>query len=251
MNLSLSVLATILFLTPGFAGYFGMNLAARGRSVRRAAPAPNSLDFLVLVVLCALLAHCVALLAFAIQDLACPPGRCIAIGFDPDAYANLVRLIRHDEVAFHSSSILYELFALFILCGATCLVARAAVAMDMRRGEDSYVAGVLYGWLAPYGADARGGAAAVTAYVLTKLRGDGFAIGYRGIVNEINLTPDKEISSITLMVVERFALGLATFDQAGEHTTATGELLDLVHVPGREIENIVLKLISLDDAEAR
>ncbi len=250
MNFSLSVLLTILFLSPGFAGYFGLTLSIRERSIRRPAPAPNSLIFLVLVLLCALLAHSAALILFAVQDLACAHERCFAIGFDPDAYATLARLLARDHPEIRSATILYELLSLLVLCAISFRLAEVWTTRDLRRGDRSYVAALRYRWLGPYVRDVRGREGAITAYVLTKMRHDGMAIGYRGIVNEVSLDAEGELNSITLFAVERFGLMLGMTGAPEQRTLVLSGLLGLVHIPGREIENVALTAFSLTEAEA-
>ena len=250
MSLSLSVLLTILFLSPGFAGFFGLSVAIRGRSVRRLAPAPNSLTFLVLVSLGAMAAHGAALLLFAAQDFLCRGRRCLRPGFDPDAYASLARLLGSARPEIRSATILYEMFVLLLLCAASFVIARAWTARDLRQGDWSYVGALLYRWLGPYARDFRGRDGAITAYVLTKMRHEGMALGYRGVVNEVSLNADGEINSITLYAVERFGLLLGEAVAPDRRTPKLSGLLGLVHIPGREIENVALTAFSFADAEA-
>jgi hypothetical protein len=247
MNLSLSVLLTLLFLAPGFAGYFGFTLAAGGRSVRRAPPAPNSLTFLVIISFIALAAHSGALILFTVQDAFCRNHACVALGFEPDAYARLATLLRSGGTDIRSSILVYEMGWLVALCAATFQVARMLTIRDLRRGERSHVAGQLYRWLALYARDVRSGDAAVTAYVLTKLRHEDLAIGYRGVVSEVSLTSEGEVSSITLAAVDRFGLRLNAGEPGGQRTLQMSGLLSLVHIPGAEIENIVLAVTPFDD----
>ena len=250
MNLSLSVLLTILFLSPGFAGFFGLTAAIRGRSVRRPAPAPNSLTFLVLVALWSLGMHCLALVVFAAQDVYCSAHSCFDLGFDPDAYASAARLIGSDRPEIRSATILYELVELVLLCVASFLAAKALTARDLRQGDRSYVAAVLYRWLGPYVRDISRRDGAINAYVITRMRHEGMALGYRGVVNEISLNADGEINSITLYAAERFGLVLGATQTPEQRTPVLSGLLGLVHIPGREIENVALTAFSLAEAEA-
>lgn len=249
MNLSLSLLLTLLFLAPGFAGYFGFALAVSGRSVRRAPPAPNSLTFLVVVSFIALAAHSAALLLFAVQDVVCSGGGCIAVSFEPDAYARVAALLRPGGAEVRSSAIFYEMAWLVVLCAATFQAARIVTRADLRRRERSYIAAQLYRWLGPYARDVRSGEAVVTGYVLTKMRADGLALGYRGVISEVSLTSDGELSSITLAAVERFGLRLGPGEQPGEGTVVMSGLLGVVHIPGGEIENIVLAVAPFGEDE--
>ena len=250
MNFSLSVLLTLLFLAPGVAGYFGLTLSIRERSVRRPAPAPNSLNFLVLVLLCALLAHCAALTVFATQDLYCRTHPCLGLGFDPDAYATLARLLGSSHPEIRSATILYELLALVTLSVLSFRAAEAWSAWDLRRGDRSHVAALYYRWLGPYIRHIRARGGVINAYVLTKMRHEDMALGYRGIVSELNLGTDGEVTAITLFAVERFGLRLGATDSPDQRTLALSGLLGLVHIPGREIENVALTAFSLDDAES-
>jgi len=240
MNLSLSLLLTLLFLAPGFSGYFGFTLAISGRSVRRAPPAPNSLTFLVIISFLALAAHSVALFLFTVQDLACASGGCLDLGFEPDAYARLATLLRAGSTEARSPAIFYEIAWLIVLCAATFQVSRSATRRELGRRERSHVGGQLYRWLAPYARDVRGGDAVVTGYVLTKLRHEDLAIGYRGVISEVSLTSDGEVSSITLAAVDRFGLRLEELEPGASRTVQMSGLLGVVHIPGGEIENIVL-----------
>jgi len=242
MNLSLSLLLTLLFLAPGFSGYFGFALAVSGRSVRRAPPAPNSLTFLVIVSFVAFAAHSAALFLFTVQDAVCRAGGCITVGFEPDAYARLATLLRTGGAEVRSSSIFYEMGWLLVLCAATFQTARMVTRADLRRRERSRVATQLYRWLGPFSRDVRSGDAVVTGYVLTKMQHEGFALGYRGVISEVSLTSDGELSSITLAAVERFGLRLPFAAPAEQNTIVMSGLLGLVHIPGQEIENIVLSV---------
>lgn len=248
MNLSLSVLLTILFLAPGFAGYFGLIFAMRGSPVRRAPPQPNSLTFLVAIAACALVAHGTALMSFAAQDLYCRRYICLDVGFEPDGYARLAAIMRGG--GFRSASLFYELFWVGALCVAAFHLTRALATWDLRRGERSYLAAFVYRWLAPILGPARLGDAWVTGYVLTKMRHEGFAIGYRGVLSEVSLNSDGELSSITLAYVERFGLRLAPAAGAEKSTVTMSGLLGAVHIPGHEIENVVLAAAPFGEAEA-
>ena len=249
MNLSLSLLLTLLFLAPGFAGYFGFSIAISGGFIRRAPPAPNSLTFLVIISFIALLAHGVALFLFAAQDMLCRAGGCIVVGFEPDAYARIFALLKTEGTGIRSAGIFYEMSWLIGLSAVTFHIARIVTRADLRRRERSYAAAYLSRWLGPYVRDVRSGAAVVTGYVLTKIRHDGLALGYRGVISEVSLTSEGELSSITLAAVERFGLRLGPDGQPGERTVVMSRLLGVVHIPGHEIENVVLAVAPFGGAE--
>ncbi len=247
MSLSLSVLATILFLAPGISGFLGGMLGASGRSVRPSMPPANSLSALVAIVLIAVAAHGVTALLLLAQHGYCRTHRCLAV--DPNLYGHIVNASRDPHIPFTPLDVCFALVWLLLLCAATGLVSWAAISLEVRRGPRSWVAPTLYGWLAAYSVPVTGGSNLVIAYVLTKMRGDNLAIGYRGILEEINLTADREIASITLVAADRFGVRLAPPQSGSDGTVVLAKLLPRVHVPGREIENIVLNAVPLGPSE--
>ena len=58
------------------------------------------------------------------------------------------------------------------------------------------------------------------------------------------------MSSITLAAVERFGLRLGPPERAGESTVVMSGLLGVVHIPGGEIENVVLAVAPFGDEES-
>jgi hypothetical protein len=251
MSLSLSVLAAILFLAPGIAGFLGSMIGARSQILRASFPPANSLIALIAVVLIAVAAHGVASGLLVVQGAFCRSFPCLPVGFDPNAYKLFVGSAGEAHQAIVGAEIQFTLIALTILSVATGLAMRALVAWDVRRGQRSVMLPAMYGWLASYDPRWGGDSSIVIAYVLTKTRGDELAIGYRGMVEEISLTADKEIATITLVAADRFGLPLKLPDQERSRTTILTELLPRVYIPGREIENIVLNVVSMGDpAEA-
>jgi hypothetical protein len=250
MSLSLSVLAAILFLAPGIAGFLGSMIGARSQILRASFPPANSLIALIAVVLIAVAAHGVASGLLAAQAALCRSHACIAVSFDPNAYKLFIGPAGEPRAAVAGSEIQYALIALTILSVTTGLVMRALVAWDVRRGQKSVMLPAMYGWVALYDPRWIGGSSIVIAYVLTKMRGDDLAIGYRGMVEEISLTADKEIATITLVAADRFGLPLKLPlpDQERSRTTILTELLPRVYIPGREIENVVLNVVSMEQS---
>jgi len=250
MSLSLSVLAAILFLAPGIAGFLGSMIGARSQILRASFPPANSLVALIAIVLIAVAAHGVASSILAGQSAFCRTHGCFQVGFDPNAYALFVGATGNPPAGLVGSEIQYALVALTILSAVTGAAMTVLVGRDMRRGRNSLIAPAFYGWLATYDARQIGDSSIVIAYVLTKMRGDDLAIGYRGMVEEIALTADKEIAAITLVAADRFGLKLGAPDPERSRTTILAELLPRVYVPGREVENIVLNVVRLGAATA-
>jgi hypothetical protein len=245
MSLSLSVLAAILFLAPGIAGFLGGMIGVRSQVLRASFPPANSLVALIAIVLIAVLAHGVASGLLAAQAAFCRSHACLAVGFDPNAYKLFIGPAGERATAIAGSEIQYALIALTILSVATGMVMRSLVAWDVRRGQNSVMLPAMYGWVASYDPRWISGSSIVIAYVLTKMRGEDLAIGYRGMVEEISLTADKEIATITLVAADRFGLRLTPPDQDKSRTTILTELLPRVYIPGREIENVVLNVVSM------
>jgi hypothetical protein len=247
MSLSLSVLAAILFLAPGIAGFLGSMIGARSQILRASFPPANSLVALIAVVLIAVAAHGVASGLLAAQTAFCRSYPCFAVSFDPNAYKLFIGPAGEARAAIAGSEIQYALIALTILSIVSGLVMRGLVAWDVRRGQKSVMLPTMYGWVALYDPRWIGDSSIVIAYVLTKMRGEDLAIGYRGMVEEISLTADKEISTITLVAADRFGLSLKVPDQERSRTIILTELLPRVYIPGREIENIVLNVVAMND----
>lgn len=246
MSLSLSVLAAILFLAPGIAGFLGSMMGARSQILRASFPPANSLVALIAVVLLSVAAHGIAAAVLAAQDAWCGGHACLPIRFDPNAYGLFVRASADPAVHIAAGQLQAALVAVALLCVATGAATMALVSWDMRRGRFSFIAPAFYGWLAIYDARQIGGSNIVIAYVVTKMRGEALAIGYRGMVEEISLTGDKEIAAITLVAADRFGLPLAvTAGAERNRTVILAELLPRVYIPGREVENIVLNVVQL------
>lgn len=250
MSLSLSVLAAILFLSPGIAGFLGAVIGARSRAVRSSLPPANSLGALIAIVLIAVSAHGLLSMALLAQQGWCRSHACVAIDFDPNLYGQFVQASHDQTPPIGASDVVRGLAALTLLCLATGAALMAAISLEMRRGARSVIAPTVYGWLAAYDTRSIAGSYVVVAYVVTKMRGEELAIGYRGMVGEINLNADKEIASIVLVAADRFGLRLSEPKEGMDRTILLAELLPSVYVPGREIENIVLDVVQLEAAEA-
>ena len=163
------------------------------------------------------------------------------------------KLLRSDRPEIRSATILYEIVRAHpALRRQLSWRPRRGPRAICARSDRSYVgAHCCIAGSGPYvRATCAAGRASITAYVLTKMRHEGMALGYRGVVNEVSLNADGEINSITLYAVERFGLVLGTTDSPEQRTPVLSGLLGLVHIPGREIENVALTAFSLEDAEA-
>lgn len=209
MTFSYNLVLALFLFAPGFAAYAGFFAPVRsGQKFYAAPPAPGSITTLAIVTLSALALHAGLAIILQLQltwaEFGLPTWK---VDFEPNIY--LVMAPSKAPLSFTSFGIAC-FFAEIILLTVIGFFAANALA-GAKWGQRIW--GVaLYGWaaglLAKLEEDDRDYHRWVTAFVLTTLESDGYMFGYEGTMANIYLSPDKEITSISLTNVTAFYVKL-------------------------------------------
>lgn len=122
--------------------------------------------------------------------------------FDPNIYHTIAfRTVPANAVG--SADVAWTLFVLALLSGVTF-----ALGSSFRAGRwgQTRLNGLLYGWLADLVEEAAGDDRFVTAFVLTTIGHDGTFVGYEGLLENLTVNADKEITSVSLLDATSFVL---------------------------------------------
>lgn len=215
MTLSYNLVLALFLLAPGFSAYAGLFFSTRGeRRLHPAPPPPGSVLTLALIVLAALALHAGWSVVLILHDLWADRLPSLPVPFEPNAYVLILRLMDENvrlqppEDRWATAVVLCHLVALSLIAYfmARLTVSSVSRSPDIRR--------LLYGWAAElYGRMQEtdpGYVRLVTAFVLTNIEGeDGVHMGYEGVLENLALNAEKEVTSITLGQVTAFYLKAA------------------------------------------
>lgn len=238
MTFSYNLVLALFLLAPGFAAFAGLFFSSqRERNLHPAPPAPTSVLTLALVTLAALLLHGVWATILFVQDLLTEQAGGLSVPFNPNAYAALAAT-GHETAAAEISGgdIAAILLHLLFLSAAGYLLAIWAVTS---RWAEVHISPFLYGWAAEVVRQVKepGYVHLVTAFVLTSIDGEETAFGYEGLLQNMTLSSDKEITSITLTQVTAFFVELKAGEFKRRALPNTSGIPNL-YIPKDQIRNV-------------
>ena len=245
MTFSFALVLALFLFAPGFAAYAGLFFGTQSKTFRPAPPAPGSLLSLGLVTIGAILAHAAGALAFWLNDLAVANGlQLIGTRAEPNLYVAVLSASR-GSLMLSGGQVFGLLAGLTVLSTAAFFAVAKIVRAEIAR---SNFAPLLYGWLADLVADAAPEDRYVTAFALTDTEHDGSFLGYEGVLENVTLTSDKEITSVLLSDCTRFRIKLT--DEGLERTALrAGSTIPLLYLERAQIKNIAFNVYQLADPE--
>ena len=240
MTLSLGLVLALLLLAPGLAAYAALFVAVKDPQFRPAPPPPGSILTLVILIIAALASHALGALVAALNDWFCAHHRCIAVGFNPNAYVTALGMESKAGApgsADIAAALLYEL--------ALSAFAYIGVRITMhQRWASTQVHGLLYGWLGELVAQSAQDNMLVTAFVLTKFKDEDRCVGYEGITENITLDDTKTITSITITDCTAFIMKIE--DKSISRTSVNRETpIPRLYISGEQIENIAFSVFDV------
>lgn len=240
MTFSLGVIWAAILLAPGLAAYSALFAPVRSLAFRPAAPAPNSLTTIGVVVGGALGAHMLWLtwLTYANPAIFADGFRLVRLSFDPNVYALALALIGGANT-FTVDTLAYAMVHAAFLTLSAYVGVRLLLRIPRVR---AWTRGLLFGHLAGLvrELDARPGFA-VIAFVLTKIADGPSRVGYEGSVETLSFGADRVIAAITLSGVSKFVmrLGYSGFARA---RVPLPQPIDLLLIEQAQIENIAFNI---------
>jgi hypothetical protein len=244
--LSYGVVLALFLLGPGFATYAGLFFSLRRSQFQSAPPPPNSIFSLGLVGMAALAWHAGWAVLLALNDWGCRHAPCMAVGFEPDVYTAVLDS-GVDRGPYVSSP---EIAAFLSTClGLSVAAFLASSAAGRTKGLVRLLRQPLYGLYAGLAEQAAEAASAypsayVAAYVLTDVQKDGALLGYFGVLENLQVGPDKQVSGISLLESDTFLLELGPPIQrmAGQRS----QLIERIIIGAEHINNLAFEVIDLD-----
>lgn len=209
MTFSYNLVLALFLLAPGFSAFAGLFFSShKEKRVHPAPPSPTSVLTLALVSLAALALHAIWAVVLFGQDLWVGAGLPhFIVPFEPNIYADLLNAGHDDEEARLAGG---EIAAILLtLAGLSLAGYFTTTAVILSAWGNALTRPFLYGWAANLveqinGETEPGYVRLVTAFVLTTIEGDGAVFGYEGLLQNLTLTPEKSITSVTLSQVTAF-----------------------------------------------
>lgn len=107
----------------------------------------------------------------------------------------------------------------------------------------SRLRGLQYGWLADLVELAEVEGRFTTAFVVTTAHHDGIILGYEGLLENLTVNSDKEITSVSLLDVSRFTLRI---DEA-KRTDVAGKPIPRLYLHRPSIQNVAFNVFEYSD----
>jgi hypothetical protein len=206
VTFSYNLVLALFLLAPGFAAFAGLfHSSHQVRHIHPAPPAPNSILILAFVTLSALGLHAGWAGLLVIQDVWAAHVGYLPVPFEPNAYLVVLQTGHALEAG---QSVGGGAVAVVLLTLAGLSLAGYALTVGLVRTFEPVLRPYLYGWAADLvgqlNAEEPGYLRMVTAFVLTDIAHEEAMFGYEGLLSNMTLGPDKEISSISLEKVSAF-----------------------------------------------
>jgi hypothetical protein len=149
----------------------------------------------------ALAAHTGGAIAFSLNDAVChATSFCIRVPFEPDPYHTLLRAgARHVEI---------DPPDLAVALASTLALSAAMFGFARPLAETETGRRIRFGWMADLVESLEGKGRYTTAFVLSTVTAEGAFLGYEGLVENVAVNSEKEITSLTLLEVSRFIVKL-------------------------------------------
>ena len=233
MNSVSLVLAMVLFLSSGLGVYAGFFILGGSAQFKAAPPRPSSIVSFTIVVFGSVLTHAVAsTLAFWL-DRGHASWALAHLNHSPNPYEMALQLTA-DPKSVSGSAISYLLFWTAVIPIIATLLAWGTSYLFLRQRS---IASFFYGWMEPIVRQAAPDENWVVAFVVTRITIGDHLVGYEGTVKEVTIDPDKQLTSITLVDVERFLLGRQGRSLRRQTPLESVPKIETLHIPSDRIEN--------------
>jgi len=252
LTFSYNLVLALFLLAPGFAAFAGLFYSShQQRHIHPAPPAPTSVLTLALVTLAALALHGAWATILFLQDLWAAQFQTIAVPFEPNIYVDLLRAGQSAKSGAPING--GEIAALLAtLIGLSLAGYGLTVAVVSSKWTEARVRPLLYGWaddlVRQINEEEEGYVRLVTAFVLTSIEHEGSMFGYEGLLQNLSLTPDKELRSISLTQVTAFYVKLEPGRFKRIVLPRTKGIPDL-YIPKDQIRNVSFTVFRVRDAD--
>jgi hypothetical protein len=242
VSLSAGLLVALLILAPGFALHGALFRFRNRTGIGSAPPQPGSVATLTIIGLGALIAHTIWAIASALNDGYCASHACIEVAFEPNVYRTVFQANENLD-ALNGDDAAWVLSLTLLLTGATYLVASWFVESTFGA---SRIRGVQYGWLADLVELTEVEGRFTTAFVVTTAQHSGVALGYEGLLENLTVNSDKEITSISLLDASRFTLKV----DEGKRTDVAGKPIPRLYLHRSNVQNIAFNVFQFAEEPA-
>lgn len=233
MGLTLIAILTAALLLPGIVAARAFYYASKTSEVEPSIPSLSSIDGIALIGLFSVVVH--FLYAAGLRAAMAIPSSARLPAADP------YQLFTPGAAHLAGSDAAFSLFfGLMWLCAVALLVGYLAGRVAMRFGDRS----LFYGALADIIARGEGGNRFITAYVLTKMRHDARAIGYRGTVVSLIRDADRFPAKVLLRDVSVFYLD---FSGAHPRREEHPDPIDWIVLSKEDWDNVAFKVFEVVD----
>lgn len=250
MTFSYNVVLALFLLAPGFAAFAGLFFSSRQQgSLHSAPPPPNSILTIAFVTLAALLLHGLWASVLFLQEFAGASLRLIPLPFDPNVYVTLLTAGRAGSDGVLSGGAIAAVLLTLLLLSAIGYVATASFITSA--WAERHLGSYLYGWAADVIRQVKqpGYIHVATAFVLTSIDGEDTAFGYEGMLQNMTLSSDKEITSITLAQVTAFYVKLEA-GQFKRRALPRTSGIPTLYIPKEQIRNVSFTVFAVPADEA-
>ncbi|MES1200319.1 MAG: hypothetical protein ABUS57_02580 [Pseudomonadota bacterium] len=199
--MSVGLILALLILLPGFAAYLAIFSIGEQRAFSVTPPPQNSGVGLFVLGAGALAAHTLSAIAFAINDWIADGHALFHMPFMPNVYALALLFETHPE-STTGSDIAWMLGYNAALGVASYYLVSSYVQHWGRKRS----AAMLYGWLTGVVEQSAQKDRYVTAFVVTKIQDGDAVVGYEGLLENLEVNSDKEVTAVTLLYATGFLL---------------------------------------------
>jgi hypothetical protein len=241
VNLSAAFAFGLFIILPGIGAYIGIFAATQSARFRSSPPPPSSMLALAIVGSGAIVGHFLSSLAFAINESICKHVSCIQTGFEPNPYLLLLDL-QNSQAGLTSWQVVLTLLWIITLTIITFLISMRWISWELK--SDEVARTIIFGWLSPFFETETDDDRVVVAYALTTIDHDGASLGYQGLVDHLNLTSDKEISSIVLTEASLFQV---VADASGVTRKGSDRKLETIYLDKSQIRNIAFRIVKIEE----
>lgn len=248
MTFSYNLVLALFLLAPGFAAFAGLfHSSHQVRHIHPAPPAPNSILILALVTLSALGLHAVWAGLMVVQDLWANCVGYIPVPFEPNAY---LVVLETGHALQAGDTLGGASVAVVLLTLAGLSVGGYVLTVWIVRAFEPALRPYLYGWAADLvgqlNAEEPGYLRMVTAFVLTDIAHEDAMFGYEGLLSNMTLGPDKEVSSISLEKVSAFYVVLKA-DQFKRVLLPRPKAIPNLYLAKEQIRNVSFTVYRMKD----
>jgi hypothetical protein len=180
-------------------------------------------------------------MASAANDAFCASNACINVAFQPNVYLTIFDAGESlsDLTAMDAA---WALTVTFLLTLSTYFVASSWADTSWGRAR---LRGLQYGWLADLVDLAEIDGHFTTAFVVTTVQHNGMVLGYEGLLENLTVNSDKEITSLSLLDVTRFTLKV----EDAKRSDVEGKPIPRLYLHRQSVQNVAFNVFQYVDEE--